>query len=82
MDIKSVNADKEWLELLDVFSKRDLRNVLRNAASRTGRSVKDVAVCGSLYMVGHIREIILAEDNTFIHRKVSDLHTPEGNTEA
>lgn len=44
MDIKSVNADKEWLELLDVFSKRDLRNVLRNAASRTGRSVKDIAV--------------------------------------
>ena len=54
----------------------------REALLLAGTGVKDVAVCGSLYMVGHIREIILAEDNTFIHRKVSDLHTPEGNTEA
>lgn len=43
MQIKSVNADKQWLELLDIFSKRDLRNVLRNTAAKTGREVRKIA---------------------------------------
>lgn len=42
--IKSLNAAKEWAELRDIFSPRDLRSVLRRAAARTGSEVRALAV--------------------------------------